>query len=114
MANRAAEVRFLAACIHLGEVPDTPDGRWVRNAIRNGRFVPDDFVGVGADAVPFRVFRVSGGDPSAAWVGHVMLPCHKGDVPIFGVGLGDVAFVTWPLPDLRRRAVDLARDGYAA
>ena len=98
----------------MGEVPDTPDGRWARNAIRRGGFLPDDPVGVGADAVPFRVFRISGGDPSAVWIGHVMLPWHKRDVPIFGVGLGDVAFVTWPLPDLRGRAIDLARDGHAA
>jgi hypothetical protein len=105
---------YLAACVHLGEVPDSPDARWARDTIKSGRFGAGDLVGVGGDAVPFRVFRVTGADPAAVWVGHVMLPWDRGDVPIFGVGLGDVAFVTWPMPDLREHAVRLAAQGYAA
>lgn len=97
---------YLAACLHLGEIPTTPDGKWARWAIRNGGINVNDMLGVGPDAVPFRVFRLAGFDAAALWVGHAVMPWHLGgDVPIFGVGLGDVAFVTWPIPDLRERAI---------
>lgn len=109
---------YLAACVHLGEVPDSPDAEYARTVIRSGTFGPrEPTVGVGRDAVPFRVFRAYEVDEVEArrvWVGVAALPWSGGDVPIFGVGLGAVAFVTWPLPDLRQKAIAIARRGLVA
>lgn len=102
---------YLAACIHLGEVPMTPDAEYVRGVIRSGSFgVRGAQVGAGSDRVPMRVFRSCEGDAARVWVGHAVLPWSGGGVPIFGVGLGRVAFVTWPVPDTRRRALELAAE----
>jgi hypothetical protein len=62
--------------------------------------------------VPFRVFRaydVNQTDARRVWIGVALLPWSGGDVPIFGVGLGGVAFVTCPLPDLRQKAIEIAK-----
>lgn len=104
---------YLSACLHLGEVPRTPDGEYARTVIREGTFgARGAMVGVGNDAVPFRIFRSYETDQAEIrriWVGVALLPWVGGDVPIFGIGLGTVAFVTWPLPDLREKAIALAR-----
>jgi hypothetical protein len=104
---------YLAACVHLGEVPHTPDAVYARKVIRDGTFGPRGaVVGVGDDAVPFRVFRVYRADAEGTremWIGFVVMPSVVGNVPIFGIGLGAVAFVTWPLPDIRQRALAVAR-----
>jgi hypothetical protein len=109
---------YLAACVHLGEVPNTPDAEYTRAVIRSGTFGPREAsVGTGNDALPFRIFRIYEVDEAEArrvWIGVAALPWMGGDVPIFGVGLGAVAFVTWPLPDLRHRAIALIRPGFAA
>lgn len=103
---------YLAACIHLGEVPLTRDAQYAREVIRAGAFgTGSPVVGCGSDSVPFRVFRIYGATEEQArgvWIGTALLPWPSGNVPIFGVGLGAVAFVTWPIPDLRQRAVKLA------
>jgi hypothetical protein len=45
---------YLAACVHLGEVPGTPDADYARGVFRSGAFGPGVLsVGVGDDAVPF-------------------------------------------------------------
>lgn len=103
---------YLAACLHLGEIPVTADSEHARATIRSGSF-GGATVGTGPGAVPFRVFRtygVDGSDVPRLWLGVAMLPWHEGDVPILGIGLGQVAFVAWPIPDLRDRAVAIARD----
>jgi hypothetical protein len=104
---------YLAACIHLGELPLSRDARYARDIIRARTFGPGvPMVGNGSDSVPFRVFRIYGAtkkEGRSLWMGVALLPWEGGNVPIFGVGLGAVAFVTWPIPDLRRRAIDLAR-----
>lgn len=109
---------YLAACVHLGEVPVTPDAEYARQVIRSGGFrLRGLSVGIGEDAVPFRVFRIYDADESEArrlWIGVAALPWAGGEVPIFGVGLGAVAFVTWPIPDLRQRAIALATRGLVA
>jgi hypothetical protein len=109
---------YLAACVHLGEVPLTRDAHYARHVIRAGAFgMQMPMVGVGSDAVPFRVFRIYGATEEEArslWIGFALLPWAEGGVPIFGVGLGAVAFVTWPIPDLRQRAVKLALDSVVA
>jgi hypothetical protein len=103
---------YLASCVHLGEVPLTRDAQYAREVIRAGAFGTEvPMVGVGSDSVPFRVFRIYGAteeEVRSLWIGVAFLPWAGGGVPIFGVGLGAVAFVTWPIPDLRRRAVELA------
>jgi hypothetical protein len=68
-------------------------------------------VGDRSDSVPFRVFLIydaADEETRSLWIGVAALPWAGGSVPIFGVGLGAVAFVTWPIPDLRHRAVELA------
>ena len=109
---------YLGACVHLSEVPRTPDADHAREVIRSGAFGPGGpRVGVGEDAVPFRVFRIydtDGTDTHRVWIGVAALPWAEGDVPVFGVGLGAVAFVTWPIPDLRSKAIDLAVRGLVA
>ncbi len=106
---------YLAACIHLGEIPGTPDADYAREVIRAGAFGPGEpIVGVGGGAVPFRVFPLYEADGTEArrvWIGDAALPWAGGVVPIFGVGLGAVAFVTWPIPDLRRKGINLAMRG---
>lgn len=96
----------------LGEIPRTPDAVQARAVIRNGSFGLDGSnVGVGPGAVPFRVFPIygaNGADARRVSLGVAELPWVGGNVPIFGVGLGGVAFVTWPLPDLLRPALALA------
>jgi hypothetical protein len=96
---------YLAACLHLGEVPRTQDADHVREIIRSGSFgLGGDSVGV-QEPFPFRVFRIYGASTTTArrlWVGVAWIPWKGGDVPIFGVGLGSVAFVTWPIPDQRQ------------
>jgi hypothetical protein len=103
---------YLAACVHLGEVPLTRDAQYAREVIRAGAFGTEvPMVGDDSDSVPFRVFRIYDATEEEArslWIGVAFLPWAGGGVPIFGVGLGGVAFVTWPIPDLRRRAVELA------
>ena len=103
---------YLAACVHLREVPRTRDAQYVREIIRAGAFGTDPpVVGSGNDSVPFRVFRIYNATAEQArgvWMGVAFLPRAGDPVPIFGVGLGAVAFVTWPIPDLRQRAVRLA------
>jgi len=103
---------YLAACVHLREVPRTRDAQYVREIIRAGAFRTDPpVVGSGNDSVPFRVFRIYDATAEQArgvWMGVAFLPRAGDPVPIFGVGLGAVAFVTWPIPDLRQRAVRLA------
>lgn len=102
---------YLAACLHLGEVPRTQDADHVREIIRSGSFgLGGDSVGV-HEPFPFRVFRIYGASTTTArrlWVGVAWIPWTGGHVPIFGVGLGSVAFVTWPIPDQRQRGVDIA------
>lgn len=110
---------YLAACIHLDEVPDSADSEYAREVIRSCDFGPGEpMVGVGTDAVPFRVFRsynVNQTDARRVWIGVALPPWVGGDVPIiFGVGLGGVAFVTWPLPDLRVLAIEIAKRGLVA
>jgi hypothetical protein len=109
---------YLAACIHLGEIPHTPDADYARKMIRAETFGPwEPKVGLGADAVPFRIFRryaVGHEEARRVWIGAAGMPWSGGVLPIFGVGLGAVAFVTWPIPDLRRKAVELAKRGLAA
>lgn len=109
---------YLAACVHLGEIPGTPDAEYARAVIRSGTFAPGGAnVGVGENTIPFRVFRIYDADEAEVrrvWIGIAALPWAGGDVPIFGVGLGAVAFVTWPLPDLRRKAIELATRGIGA
>ncbi len=109
---------YLAACVHLGDIPGTPDADYAREAIRSGAFGPGGpSVGVGEDAVPFRVFRIYDADETQArrvWIGVAALPWASGNVPVFGVGLGAVAFVTWPIPDLRRKAIELTVRGLVA
>lgn len=104
---------YLAACIHLGELPLSRDAQYARDIIRARTFGPGaPMVGNGSDSMPFRVFRLYSETKEEArslWIGVALLPSEGGNVPIFGVGLGTVAFVTWPIPDLRRRALDLAR-----
>lgn len=103
---------YLAACVHLREVPRTRDAQCVREIVRAGAFGTDPpVVGSGNDSVPFRVFRIYNATAAQArgvWMGVAFLPRAGDPVPIFGVGLGAVAFVTWPVPDLRQRAVRLA------
>jgi hypothetical protein len=103
---------YLAACVHLGEVPLTRDAEYAREVIRAGAFGTEvPMAGDGRDSVPFRVFRIYDATDEEArslWIGVAVLPWAGGGVPIFGVGLGAVAFVTWPIPDLRQRAVELA------
>jgi len=103
---------YLAACIHLDDVPDTPDADYARDVIRSGAFAPGvPSVGVGEGAVPFRVFRrydADGAEAHRVWIGAAALPWAGGHLPIFGVGLGATAFVTWPIPDLRRMGIKLA------
>lgn len=102
---------YLAACLHLGEVPNSPDADHVREIIRSGVFGLDGAsIGV-EEALPFRAFRIygiSGDEVRRLWVGVALLPWAGGCVPIFGVGIGAVAFVTWPIPDQRQRALDIA------
>jgi hypothetical protein len=103
---------YLAACVHLREVPRTRDAQYVREIIRAAAFrIDPPVVGSGNDSVPFRVFRIYDATAEQArgvWMGVAFLPLAGDPVPIFGVGLGAVAFVTWPIPDLRQRAVRLA------
>lgn len=103
---------YLAACVHLDEVPDTPDAAYARKVVKDRTFGREPAtVGVGIDSVPFRIFRMYDVDDSDArkvWVGIAGLPWAGSNVPIFGVGLGAVAFVTWPLPDLRNKAIKRA------
>lgn|ERR1017187_8871072 len=103
---------YLAACIHLGEVPLTRDAQYAREVIRAGAFgTGSPVVGDGDDSVPFRVFRIYDATEEqtrSVWIGAALLPWAGEGVPIFGIGLGAVAFVTWPIPDLRRRAVKIA------
>lgn len=104
---------YLAACLHLREIPTTADGEYAREVIRSGTFgIDGPTVSVGKDAVPFRVFRqyaVPAADAHRLWIGVALFPWSGGSVPIFGIGLGAVAFVTWPLPDCRDKALALAR-----
>jgi hypothetical protein len=106
---------YLAACVHLGQVPSTADADYARQAVRSGSFGPrGPYVGVGPDSVPFRIFRVYDVDEPGARqvaIGVAGLPWSGGRVPIFGVALGAVAFVTWPLPDLRHKALARATSG---
>jgi hypothetical protein len=116
MLLRAA---YLAACVHLGEVPVTADAEHARAMIRNGTFAPGAAtVGLGERSVPLRVFRIYDANETQArriWIGVAILPWTGGGVPIFGVGLGHVAFVTWPIPDTRYDAIARAkRDPSAA
>lgn len=104
---------YLAACIFLREIPMTPDAEHARQIIRSSSFgVRGATVGVRSDAVPFRVFRIYDADASDAqriWVGVAMLPwAGMPSVPVFGIGLGQVGFVTWPIPDRRAEAVSSA------
>ena len=82
---------YLAACVHLREVPRTRDAQYVREIIRAGAFGTDPpVVGSGNDSVPFRVFRIYNATAEQArgvWMGVAFLPRAGDPVPIFGVGL---------------------------
>jgi hypothetical protein len=57
---------YQAACLHLGEVPRTPDADYARKIIRSGSFgLAGNSVGVD-EPVPFRIFRIYGASAEAA------------------------------------------------
>jgi len=90
---------YLAACLHLGNVPDTEEARAIREALIAARDAPKGQAPPESEAAKrLTVYRSGVGrqGPPLALVGQ-----HQpdGSEPQFLISLAGVLFVTWPFAD---------------